>query len=265
MKKLRKFSVLLLLAILLVGCSNKETIKVAATSVPHAEILEEAKVLLQQEGINLEIVVVQDYVTPNQFLDSGDVDLNYFQHIPYLDAQKIEFNYDFDIAARVHIEPIGVYSNVYNNASEIKEGSKVIFSSSVADHGRILSLLEVEGLITLKEGVNKQSAGVTDIATNPLNLEFVYDIEASLLPKVLENNEGDLVIINTNYALQAGLNPLEDAILIEGEKSLYVNVLAVLNERKNEESIQKVVDVLTGKEISDFIKNKYEGAVVPVN
>jgi D-methionine transport system substrate-binding protein len=262
---MKKLFVLLFAAVLLVGCSTKETVKVAATSVPHAEILEEAKELLSEQGIELEIVVVQDYVTPNQFLDSGDVDLNYFQHIPYLEAQKAEFGYDFEIAARVHIEPIGVYSNVYDNANQIEDGAKVIFSSSVADHGRILSLLEAKGLITLKSGVDKQKATVADIESNPKNLEFVYDIEASLLPKVLENNEGELVVINTNYALQAGLNPLEDAIIIEGAESLYVNVLAVETSRLDEDVIKKIVDVLTSEQISDFIKAKYEGSVVPVN
>lgn len=262
---MKKLFVLLIGFVLLTGCQNKDVVKIAATSVPHAEILEEAKVILEKEGVSIEIVVVQDYVTPNQFLDSGDVDLNYFQHIPYLNAQEAEFGYDFAIASKVHVEPIGVYSNEYNSIEDIEEGAKIIFSSSVADHGRILSLLEVNGIIELDPSVDKQEASVSDIVSNPLSLEFVYDIEASLLPQVLKNNEGELVVINTNYALQAGLNPLEDAIIIEGEKSLYVNVLAVRSERLDEELIQKVVAVLNSEEIANFIKEKYEGAVVPVN
>ncbi len=262
---MKRLFILLFTIVLLAGCRKENVVKIAATSVPHAEILEYAKPLLKDQGINIEVIVVQDYVTPNQFLDSEDVDLNYFQHIPYLQAQKKEFGYQFEAVAKVHIEPIGIYSNVYDDVSDIKKGAKVIFSSSVADHGRILYLLEVQGLIKLREGVEKQNATVQDIELNPLDLKFIYDIEAGLLPEVLKNNEGELVVINTNYALQAGLNPLKDAVAIEGEKSLYVNVLVARKSDENDENIKKIIEILTGKEVSNFILEKYKGAVVPLN
>lgn len=257
---------LLTLIIGLFGCSNNsQTLKIAATSVPHAEILEEAKLILKSEyNIDLEIVVVQDYVTPNQFLDNNDVDANFFQHIPYFEAQISDFGYNFTNVGGIHIEPIGVYSKEYNNIEDLPYGATIIFSSSVADHGRILSLLEVAGLIEMDPTVDKNHAKVTDIVSNPKNFIFKSDIEASLLPTAFNNSEGDAVIINTNYALQAGLNPLKDAILIENEESLYVNIVAVKTENKEDKNILNLIKVLKSKEIQDFIIEKYEGAVVPV-
>lgn len=260
MKKL-----LLAVIILLTGCAKEDTLKVAATSVPHAEILEYIQpILLEDYNIELEIVVVQDYVTPNQFLDSGDVDANYFQHIPYFDDQVSEFGYDFINAGGVHIEPIGVYSNDYDSIADLPDGAVIIFSSSVADHGRILSLLEVAGLIELDVD-NALEATLESIISNPKNLQFKTDIEASLLPTAYANNEGDAIIINTNYALQAGLNPLEDAIFLENEASLFVNILAIRAEDEGDESIEALLEVLTSSVVTDFINSEYEGAVVAVH
>jgi len=261
---MKKLLIILTIA-LLAGCSKEETLKVAATSVPHAEILEYIQPILEEDyGINLEIVVVQDYVTPNQFLDSGDVDANYFQHIPYFDNQVAEFDYDFVNAGGVHIEPIGVYSNDYASINDLPNGATIIFSSSVADHGRILSLLELAGLIELDTD-NKLEATINNISSNPRNFIFKSDIEASLLPTAYANNEGDAIIINTNYALQAGLNPLEDAILLENEQSPYVNILAIRSEDEGSEAIEALLEVLTSQIVTDFINSNYEGAVVAVH
>jgi D-methionine transport system substrate-binding protein len=277
MKIMKKLLLSLALVLTLTACGGAEasdseetsavqTLKVAATSVPHAEILEEAASILKDEhNIELEVVVVQDYVTPNQFLDNHDVDANYFQHIPYFNAQIEEFGYDFTNAGGIHIEPIGVYSQDYKDINDLPEGATIIFSSSVADHGRILSLLEVNGLIELNPDVDKVTATIDDVTSNPKNFVFKSDIEASLLPTAYNNNEGDAVIINTNYALQAGLNPLEDAILLEGSESLYVNIITVETEDKDDTRIKALVEVLSSEEITDFIVEKYEGAVVPVN
>lgn len=238
---------------------------IGASNVPHAEILEEAKSLLEEKGIELKIETFQDYILPNQALESGDLDANYFQHIPYLESQMAEHGYDFANAGGIHIEPMGVYSKKYKSLDELPEGAHIIMSSSVADHGRILTMLEKEGLISLKEGVNNVEATVEDIEENPKNLHFDTEYEASLLPQIYNNNEGDAVLINSNYAIDAGLNPIEDSIAIEDKESPYVNVIAVRKGDENSEAIKALVEVLHSKEIQDFILEKYKGAVVPVS
>ncbi|MEK4146685.1 MetQ/NlpA family ABC transporter substrate-binding protein [Robertmurraya sp. FSL W8-0741] len=241
------------------------TLVVGASNVPHAEILEKAKPILAEEGIELQIETFQDYVLPNQALAGGDLDANYFQHIPYLNAQIEEHGYDFVNAGGIHIEPIGVYSKKYDSLDALPDEAHIIISSSVPDHGRILSLLEKEGLITLKEGIEKTAATIDDIVDNPKNLQFDTEYEASLLPQIYNNDEGDAVLINSNYAIDAGLNPLEDSIAIEESDSPYVNVIAVRSGDENKEAIKKLVEVLRSEEIQNFILEQYEGAVVPVS
>ncbi|MBT2687532.1 MetQ/NlpA family ABC transporter substrate-binding protein [Bacillus sp. ISL-47] len=249
------------------GGDSKESTKitVGASNVPHAEILEEAKPLLEEKGFELDVVTFQDYVLPNQALESEELDANYFQHIPYLESQKAEHGYDFTNAGGIHIEPIGVYSQKYKNLEDLPEGATIIMSNSVADHGRILSMLEAEGLITLNEDVEKTEATLEDIKDNPKKLEFDTEYEASLLPQIYNNGEGDAVLINSNYAIDAGLNPLKDSIAIEDKESPYVNVIAVRSGDEEKEGIKALVQVLRSKEIQDFILEKYEGAVVPVS
>ncbi len=249
------------------GGESKESTKitVGASNVPHAEILEEAKPLLEEKGFELDVVPFQDYVLPNQALESKELDANYFQHIPYLESQKAEHGYDFTNAGGIHIEPIGVYSQKYKSLDELPEGASIIMSNSVADHGRILSMLEAEGLITLNEDVEKTEATLEDIKDNPKKLKFDTEYEASLLPQIYNNEEGDAVLINSNYAIDAGLNPLKDSIAIEDKDSPYVNVIAVRSGDEEKEGIKALVEVLRSKEIQDFILEKYEGAVVPVS
>jgi D-methionine transport system substrate-binding protein len=247
------------------GSKKEESKKivVGASNVPHAEILEEAKPLLKEKGFDLEIKTFQDYVLPNKALESKELDANYFQHIPYLNAQIKENGYDFVNAGGIHIEPIGVYSKKYKSLDELPKGAHIIVSSSVPDHGRVLSLLEKQGLIKLKDGVEKTTATVDDIVENKKDLKFDAKYEASLLTKIYNNNEGDAVLINSNYAIDAGLNPLKDSIAIEESDSPYVNVIAVRKGDENKESIKALVEVLHSKKIQDFILEKYEGAVVP--
>lgn len=249
------------------GASEEEssTLKVGASNVPHAEILEQAKPLLEEKGIELEIETYQDYILPNQDLDSEEIDANYFQHIPYLESQIKEFGYDFENAGGIHIEPIGVYSQKYDSLDELPEGATILMSNSVADHGRILSLLEAEGLITLAEGVDKTVAEVSDIVENPKNLEFDANYEAALMVQLYESGEGDALLINSNYAIDAGLNPLEDAIALESSESPYVNVIAVRAGDEDSENVKALVDVLKSQEIQDFILEEWGGAVVPVD
>lgn len=246
------------------GKEESKKIVVGASNVPHAEILEEAKSLLEEKGFEMEVKTFNDYVVPNQALESGELDANYFQHIPYLEAQMAEHGYKFENAGGIHIEPIGVYSKEHTTLDDLPKGAHVIMSSSVADHGRILTMLEKEGLITLKEGVEKVKATIEDIAENPKDLKFDTEYEAALLPQIFNNGEGDAVLINSNYAIDAGLNPLEDSIAIEESDSPYVNVIAVREGDADKPAIKALVEVLHSKEIQDFILEKYEGAVVPV-
>lgn len=239
---------------------------VGATNVPHAEILKEAKPLLKEKGIDLQIETFQDYVLPNQALASKDLDANFFQHVEYFEGQIKDNGYDFANAGGIHIEPIGIYSKRYKSLEEVPNKAKVILSNSVADHGRVLALLEKEGLITIKDGVDKAKATIEDIAENPKNLEFDPNYEAKLLPEIYDNDEGDLVIINSNYAMEAGINPMKDSIAIEdAQNNPYVNIIAVRSGDENKEEIKALVEVLHSKEIQDFILEKYKGAVVPVS
>ncbi|MCR6095213.1 MetQ/NlpA family ABC transporter substrate-binding protein [Salipaludibacillus agaradhaerens] len=238
---------------------------IGASNIPHAEILEFAEDLLEEEGVELEIVTFNDYILPNQALDEGELDANYFQHVPYLESQIEEHGYDFVNVGGIHIEPIGLYSQDYDSVEALPEGAEIIMSDSVADHGRILSMLENEGLITLAEGVGI-NATIDDIEENPNNFEFLANVEAALLPTAYENGEGDAILINSNYALDAGLNPLEDAILTEtadGDNP-YANVIAVNSGDENDERILTLVEVLRSEEVSDFILETYDNAVVPV-
>ena len=278
---MKKFSIALLLlalSVLLAACgagddssksgegeSKGDKIVIGASNVPHAEILEKAEPLLEEEGIELEIVTYTDYVVPNKALAEGELDANYFQHIPYLESQIKENDYDFVNAGGIHIEPIGVYSKKYKSLDELPKGAEIIMSSSVADHGRILTMLENEGLITLKDGIDKTTATVDDITDNPKELKFKTDVEAAMLPQIYNNEDVDAILINSNYAIDAGLNPVEDSIAIEDADSPYVNVIAVQSGDEESDKIKKLVEVLHSEEIQDFINKEYGGAVVPVS
>ncbi|WP_305037403.1 MetQ/NlpA family ABC transporter substrate-binding protein [Gracilibacillus salinarum] len=264
---------LLLFALAACGTSEEDNqnaegpteLTVGATSVPHAEILEEAKPLLEEEGIELTIEEYQDYVFPNDDLDSGTLDANYFQHIPYLESQMEEKGFDFVNMGGIHIEPMGIYSKNIKSVDDIKEGTVVIMSNSVADHGRVLSLLQNKDLIKLDESVDPVDATVKDVVENPLNLEFETDVDAGFLPEFYNREADALVAINTNYAIEADLVPTDDALILEGSDSPYVNVIAARKEDEDNEAIKTLVDVLRSEEIQTFIEEKYEGAVVPVD
>jgi len=269
MKKTINLLTILSIVLILAACGNsgdkdENEIVVGAQSVPHAEILEEAKPILEEERINLVIEPYEDYVLPNDDLANGDLDANFFQHIPYLEQTVEDTGYDLDYIDGIHIEPMGVYSKTINSIDDIKEGTEVLLSNSVADHGRILSLFEKEGFITLDENVDEDSATIDDITDNPKDLTFIPDYDPAFLPELYETEEDTLVVINTNYAINAGLNPLEDALFIESEESPYVNVIAVKTEDKDNEALNTLVDVLHSDEIQDFIIDEYEGAIVPV-
>lgn len=267
MKKFISLFFTAILVLTLAACGNDEEDKlvIGATNRPHAEILEQAQPILAEQGIVLKIKTFSKYELINPALVDEDLDANFFQHLPYLELQIEEFGYDIVNAGAIHIEPIGIYSKKYKSLDEIKEGATVIMSSSVPDHGRILSLFEAKGLLTLKDGIDKTAATLDDIVENPKKLEFKYDYSPELLPTIYNNGEGDLVVINSNYALDAGLNPVSDSIAIEDEESPYVNVIAVRKGDENTEDIKALIDVLHSKEIQDFILEEYGGSVVPVS
>lgn len=269
MKKYLTVFIIGLLALALAACGGKEEgdnkkLVVGASAVPHAEVLEEAKKLLEEKGIDLEIEVFTDYIIPNTALRDKDLDANYFQTPGYLELQ-IEENPDFDFVSvgEVHQEPIGIYSKEYDSLEDLPDGAKIIMSDSFSDHGRILPIFEKAGVIKLKEGVGA-NARVEDIVENPKNLDFSTLIEAKLLASSFENGEGDAVAINTNYALEGNINIEEDGIAFEGSDVVPANLVVVRTEDKDKEEIKALVEVLTSKEIQDFINEKYKGAVIPV-
>jgi len=240
------------------------TLKVGASNTPHAVILDKAKPILAEKGIDLEVETYTDYVLPNQDLESKDLDANYFQHIPYLELQIKDNGYDFVNAGGVHIEPIGIYSKKYQSLEELPEGATILLSNSVSDHGRMLSLLEAKGLIKLKDGIDKTAAEIKDIDENPKNFKFDANTAPEMLVQMYENNEGDAVLINSNFAIDNGLNPIEDAISLEDKESPYVNIIAVRAGDESRPEIKTLLEVLTSKEIQDFILEEWKGAVVPV-
>jgi D-methionine transport system substrate-binding protein len=268
---MKKFLVALvgIFTLSLVACggakSDENTLIVGASNVPHSEILEQAKPILEKEGITLEIKKYQDYVLPNKALDDKELDANYFQHIPYLEQQMKDNNYKFENAGGVHIEPIGMYSKKYKKLTDIPKGATVVMSNSVSDQGRMLSLLQDQGLIKLKEGMDTTKAELKDIVEKDKNLKFEASIDASMLVQAYENNEGDVVLINSNYAIDAGLIPTEDAIALEDSNSPYVNIIAVREGDKDKKNIKTLLEVLHSKEIQDFITKEYKNAVVPVS
>ncbi|MBM7646422.1 D-methionine transport system substrate-binding protein [Scopulibacillus daqui] len=271
MKKIYALVISLSLVFLLAACGagkdgkneKTNTLTVGATPVPHAEILEKAKPILKKQGVNLKIVKFQDYVTPNKALAAGDIDANYFQTIPYLRVQEKKLHYNFKDVGNIHIEPIGIYSKKYKSLKQLPDGATIIMSNSVSDEPRMLLLLQKAGLIKLKNGGNVNSR-IDDITSNPKHLKIEAKYDAAMLPKIYKNGEGDALLINTNYALDAGLDPKKDAIAMENEKSPYANAIVVKAKDENNPAVKKLVKVLHSKEIQDFINKKYKGAVVPI-
>jgi len=245
--------------------TEETTLVVGASYGLHDIILEQAKPILEEEGITLQIEPYQDYVLPNEHLDTGDLDANYFQHIPYLNNAIAENGFDFVNAGGIHVEPLGVYSTKYKSLDELPDGATIIISNSVTDQGRILSLLEANGLIKLAEGVEKSAAELKDIVENPKNLNIDASSAPEMLVQYYQNDEGDAVVINSNFAIDAGINPIEDSIAIEDGTSEYVNVIAVRAEDKDNEAIARLVEVLRSEEIQEFILEEWDGAVLPVS
>ena len=242
------------------AASSEVTLKIGATPVPHSEILEEIKPDLKEQGINLEIVEFNDYVQPNIALNDKELDANFFQHEPYLnDFIKEHKDLKLKNAGGVHVEPMGIYSKKIKDLSELADGATVSIPNDPTNGGRALLLLQKANLLKLKEGTNEE-ATVQDIADNPKNL-VIQEVEAAQLPRTLE--DVDISIINTNFALNAELNPMNDALFIEDKDSPYVNIIAVREGDESRDEIQKLLTAIKSDKVKKFIEDKYQGAIVP--
>ncbi|MCM3632192.1 MULTISPECIES: MetQ/NlpA family ABC transporter substrate-binding protein [Paenibacillus] len=233
---------------------------VVGATVPHADILKFVAPALEEEGIELEVKEFTDYVQPNIQLQEKQLDANYFQHQPYLDEQNAQNGFELVAVAGIHVEPFGAYSKKYTSVEEIEDGAKVAIPNDPTNGGRALLLLESQGFIKLNP-----EAGITatkkDITENTKNLDII-ELDAAMLPRQLE--EVDFALINTNFALEAQLNPMNDALFIEDKDSPYTNIVVTRPDNKDAEAIQKLVKALTSEEVKQFIEETYEGALVPV-
>lgn len=252
------FIALISLAVALGGC-GKKAVKIGATAVPHAEILEFAKPLLEKEGIEIEIVEFNDYVQPNVQLADKQLAANFFQHIPYLEDFSAQRNLDLTWIAKIHIEPMGIYPGKVKKLEDLKDGDQVGIPNDVTNAGRALALLEKAGLIKLKDGVGVK-ATVLDVVENPRNLKLV-ELNAEILPHSLADL--GVAVINGNFAIQAKLSPLTDALFLEEGDSPFANVLAVRKADKDDPVLKKIAEVLTSPAVKEFILDKYKGGVLP--
>lgn len=272
-KKMKKLLVALLalvsLAVVAAGCGGgdkkadngadkKVTLKVGATAVPHAEILNQIKGTLAKEGVDLQIIEFSDYVKPNLALNDKELDANFFQHEPYLDTFVSERKMNLVSAGKVHIEPMGIYSKKIKSLNDIPEGAKIAIPNDPSNGGRALALLQSAKLLKLKDGVGVK-ATVGDIVGNDKKLKIV-EIEAALLPRSMDDT--DLSVINSNFAMEAKLNPVKDSLFTEPKESPYANIVAVRKGDENRPEIQKLMNALRSPEVKKFIEDKYKGAVV---
>ena len=271
---MKKLAALLLAGVLAVGSltacggssddsSESKTIKVAASATPHAEILEQVKPILAEKGYDLEVTVFDDYVQPNEGVESGDYDANYFQHIPYLESYNEEKGTHLVNAGSIHYEPFGIYPGTRKSLDEMADGDAIAVPNDTTNEARALVLLQDNGIIKLKEGVGL-NATVTDIVENPKNIKIV-ELEAAQVARV--TGETAYVVLNGNYALEAGYTVAKDALTYESADSeaakTYVNVIAVKEGNEDTEGIKALVEVLKSDEIKEYINSTYEGAVIP--
>lgn len=246
-----------------VFAEENTTITVAASATPHAEILEQAKPLLEEKGYDLEVTVFNDYVQPNKVVESGEFDANYFQHIPYLESFNEEQGTHLVNAGGIHYEPFGIYPGTKDSLDAIEEGDAIAVPNDTTNEARALLLLQDNGIITLKEGAGLE-ATVNDIAENPYNVKIV-ELEAAQVARVA--GETAYVVLNGNYALEAGYSVAKDALAYEKSDSeaakTYVNVIAVKEGNEENEAIKTLVEVLKSDDIKNFINETYDGAVIP--
>lgn len=265
LKNILKLSLVVLAAFTITACTDtkevkenekKTVIKIGATPVPHVEILEVVKPLLKAKGYDLQIVEFTDYVTPNIAVDEGELDANFFQHMPYLEEFNKNKNTSLVKTVNVHLEPMGVYSKSIKSLSELKNGDSIAVPNDPTNESRALDILEKAGLLTFKDVDFKT---VVDIINNPKNLQ-IKELDAPQLPRVLD--EVAAAVINTNYALAANLNPLKDAIVLESKDSPYANIVVVKKGNENKEYIKALNEAINSDEVKKFINEKYKGSIV---
>ncbi|AJC87587.1 MetQ/NlpA family ABC transporter substrate-binding protein [Campylobacter insulaenigrae] len=234
-----------------------EIITIAASPVPHAQILEQIKPDLEQKGYKLEIKEFTDYVLPNLAVDGGEIDANFFQHTPYLEEFNKNKGTKLVKIAGVHIEPMAVYSKKFKSIDDLKDGATIAVPNDPTNESRALDIIERKGLVKFKDNALKTPLDITD---NPKNIKFV-ELKAAQLPRALD--DVDFAIINSNYALSANLNPAKDSILIEDGQSPYVNILVVKEGHENDAKIKALVESIQSQKVKDFINQKYDGSVLP--
>ena len=248
------------------GSSSAETVvlKVAASPTPHAQILEQVKPVLAEQGIDLQITEYGDYVVPNTAVEEGDEDVNYFQHQPYLDELNEGNGTHLVSVATIHYEPFGIYPGKTASLEDLPDGATVGVPSDVTNEARALQLLEAQGLIKLKEGAGL-NATPNDIEENPKNLQF-KELEAAMLPNV--TSEVDIAVINGNYALQAGFSSAQDAIALEDSSSeaaqTFANVIVVKEGNENNAAVLALVEALKSDAVRDYINDTFQGNVLPI-
>lgn len=253
-------AILVSLLLILANCNHpsKPTLKIAATSIPHAEILEFIQPNLRAKDIELEILIIDDFNTPNRALSDGEVDANFFQHLPFLEAQKADFGYKLEALVAVHLEPMALYSKKYHTLKDIKDGAMIALPSDASNQARALSLCAQAGLITLKS--NGEKTNLLDITSNPYHLSFV-EMDSALLSRALE--DVDAAAISTNFALLAGLSPKTDALAIENGQSRFANFVVIRAGENQRPDLQALKEALTTEQTREFIEKRYQGAVIP--
>ncbi len=262
MKKALQLLLLVAITMMLFGCQStsdsSQVLRVGATPVPHVELLNQVKELLKAEGIDLEIVEFTDYVKPNLSLNDGEIDVNFFQHLPYLEDFNEERGLTLVSVAGIHVEPMGLYSEEITSFENLPDGAVISIPNDAVNGGRALLLLQSAGLITLDPEAGLE-ATENDIVENPKHVK-IQAIEAAQLPRTLV--DVDASVINGNYAIEAGFNPIEDALLLEDGNSPYVNILTTREDNANDPKVQALIKALQTKEIQSFIEETYAGAVV---
>lgn len=267
MKKILSIILALTLGTGLVGCAaskdtssesaDKKVIKVGASPTPHAEILQLIKPLLEKEGYTLDIKEFDDYVIPNTALAEGELDANFFQHVPYLKTMNEEKKLNLDYTVKVHIEPMGVYSSKIKDLKDLKDGAVIAIPNDPSNGARALRVLENAKLIKLKDG---ELVTKLDITENTKKIS-ITELDAAQLPRVLQ--DVDAAVINTNFAMKANLNPSKDALAIEAKDSPYANILAVRAADKEKPWAKALSKALTSPEVKKYIEEKFEGNIVP--
>lgn len=268
MKKIITFVIVTILGISLNACQNNNIYKIGASPIPHKEILEHVQPLLKDQGYEFEIVEFTDYILPNTALESGEIIGNFFQHIPYLNAQIDEYGYDFVSVGGVHVEPIGLYTKKYNSLDELPDTLEIIISNSPTDRPRLLGVLEENNIITLNDSItdiqitNASLNNLTSLFSSNYDITF-KEVATELLYTNYNLQEGDIVLINGNYALDNGLNPIDDSLALEGSASQYVNILVTQQENSDNEFILALIAILQSADVQTWILENYGGAVIP--